>query len=896
MTENTINLAWSNNATNGTGVVIQRGTGLYTQTQLTTVSGTSTSYSDTSCSPGTTYFYSLYTTSLNGDSKPCPSVSTTTNIFAPSELTATASDTLEDTISLTWTNNSANTNFNLERSPDGSTWTLLATPTGTSYTDSTCIGGTEYFYRIQTIGTNVNSAWSNTANATTVIDAPTDLTATDNGETEIDLTWTNNSSDEAGFKIERSPDGSTWTLLATVGTVTSYSDTGLAGLATWYYRVRAFKGSIYSGYSDTADASTTFPAPSSLIATVNGSTEIDLAFTVNSVTQTSFDLERSTDGTNFSTLTSVSSTATTYHDTGLEDGTEYWYKIRAVNGNGDTSFSNTADAQTLLYAPSGLTISGGATEIELDLEWTINSSSQTHVLVEKSTDGTNFSQIASLGSSATTYSDTADSGATQYWYRVRVENTEIDSPYSNVATGTTILNAPSGLGATGGSDQIVLAWTNNSAAATNVAIERSPDNSTWTQIATVSNSTDTYTNSGLTENETFYYRVRCYKNSVYSNYSSAASATTILYAPSGLTAGETNETHVALNWTVNSSAATSQNIQRSTDGVSWSTVTSVSNSTHTYTDNYSFAADTTYYYRIQAVDGGTTANSNTASLMLVPNIPGAPTVGDYTTSSIPLSWTNNSSIATGFTIEQSTDLLTWTTAGTSSTNSTTLTDTYGEGEVLYERVAATTTDTTSGYSGYAEITMPPAAPTDLASTYNSSGNLIITWQNNSAHDDTYWLEWTNLYYSAVHHTVQLDPDTTVGDEMTYSSLSPTTSPEGQIYDVSVWCSENGVDSAVDGPISIQSAPYAPVNLNYSIDDSGNVILTWTNISTTYIQLYIYQSFTSPSDFSDQIGNAPPPAATYTISGIAPGQTVYFMLVAMNSSGVYATPAAIVVNT
>ena len=70
--------------------------------------------------------------------------------------------------------------------------------------------------------------------------APTDLTAAPASDTEIDLTWTDNANSETGFKIERSPDESTWTLLATLGrNVTTYSDTGLTEGTPYYYRVWA---------------------------------------------------------------------------------------------------------------------------------------------------------------------------------------------------------------------------------------------------------------------------------------------------------------------------------------------------------------------------------------------------------------------------------------------------------------------------------------------------------------------------------------------------------------------------------------------------------------------------------------------------------------------------------
>lgn len=83
--------------------------------------------------------------------------------------------------------------------------------------------------------------------------APTSLSSVAVGSATINLSWTDNSSDETGFKVERSTDGSTWSQIATVGAgVTSYTDSNLYG-GTYYYRVRAYNDNGNSAYSNTAN-------------------------------------------------------------------------------------------------------------------------------------------------------------------------------------------------------------------------------------------------------------------------------------------------------------------------------------------------------------------------------------------------------------------------------------------------------------------------------------------------------------------------------------------------------------------------------------------------------------------------------------------------------------------
>jgi len=78
--------------------------------------------------------------------------------------------------------------------------------------------------------------------------APTGLTATPTSATQINLAWTDASSDETGFEIERATAaGGPWTLLTTTAAnATSYNDTGLTTGTTYYYRVRATNAGVDS--------------------------------------------------------------------------------------------------------------------------------------------------------------------------------------------------------------------------------------------------------------------------------------------------------------------------------------------------------------------------------------------------------------------------------------------------------------------------------------------------------------------------------------------------------------------------------------------------------------------------------------------------------------------------
>jgi len=375
--------------------------------------------------------------------------------LAPSVLAAAVvSDTAID---LTWTDNSDDEdNFVLERSlTTGTGFSVINSPAANAvaYSDTGLTPGTEYFYRIKATNAVGDSAYTAEDSAITpsVPDAPTILVATAVSSTAIDLTWQDNSDDELNFVLERSvTSGSGFaTINSPAADAVAYSDTGLSVLTTYYYRIKATNAIGDSTYSNEA-TDITFDvapaAPSTLVATQVSDVAIDLTWVDNSTNELNFVLERSlTTGTGFSVISSPVANAVAFSDTGLTGSTEYFYRIKATNAIGDSSYSaedsaTTAVSATVPTAPSSL-VATMVSATEIDLTWTDNSSGagqELNFVLERSlTTGTGFSVINSPIADAVAYSDTGLTASTEYFYRIKATNTAGDSAYSAEDSATT---------------------------------------------------------------------------------------------------------------------------------------------------------------------------------------------------------------------------------------------------------------------------------------------------------------------------------------------------------------------------------------------------------------------------------------------------------------------------
>jgi hypothetical protein len=171
--------------------------------------------------------------------------------------------------------------------------------------------------------------------------APTGLTANASACDQIDLSWTDNADNENGFTIERSTNGTTFSVLDTVGAnVTNYSDTSVAENTTYWYRVKAYNGAGDSAYSNVASDTTPScpvvpPAAPSNLSGKGLPGRVQLSWNDNSNNEDGFRIYRGTTSSNLVLIATVGANVTSYEDTGVARKTTYYYKVCAYNTYGE---------------------------------------------------------------------------------------------------------------------------------------------------------------------------------------------------------------------------------------------------------------------------------------------------------------------------------------------------------------------------------------------------------------------------------------------------------------------------------------------------------------------------------------------------------------------------------
>ncbi len=235
---------------------------------------TSTSYTDKTASAGTTYYYTvraykgtyatakknMYSTSYWSS---CNSTGVTGKYIKMPTITSASANATGTT--LKWGTVSGASGYAIWRKTSGGSWSRIGYTTSTSYTDTTALtSGTTYYYTVRAYSGSYSTANANTFNSnywsyydTTgkqiVYLAKPTLGSATNTTSGVKVTWSKVSG-ASGYVVYRKTIGSGWSQIGNT-TSTSYTDTSsLTSGTTYYYSVRAYKGSYSTAIANTYNA------------------------------------------------------------------------------------------------------------------------------------------------------------------------------------------------------------------------------------------------------------------------------------------------------------------------------------------------------------------------------------------------------------------------------------------------------------------------------------------------------------------------------------------------------------------------------------------------------------------------------------------------------------------
>lgn len=480
VSDSQVNVSWTNNSTGiapYVGIRIERsvdGGAFAFRTDL----GVVTSFSDTTVSGNHKYRYRVFAYGADGGtSASTESGDAWTTPGSPTG--CNASRLSGGDIRVTWTNNVNYGEYTtrIEHSTnEGATWAEVSSVAAgvTSYDHPNPVTNDSHKYRVRSrtsSGPTLNSSYSTQSGLVFAnVTSPSGAAGSRISDTQINVTWTNNSTSEAPYKnikVYRTTDSGTLALIATLGVVTSYSDTTVSANHKYNYRIQAVgQNDVEVGFSATGSVFTT-PAANTLMTAakvVGGNIQVN--WTVNSNYQATGDLQHdlydSPDGVVWNYITTVFGATNSYLHVAPASGITHRY--RTISFPPSTSLFATSTASNIVVllstanAPSGLSPAGVARDAAeaIVLSWTHNPTDgtpQTKRHVQYKIGAGSFVDAVNDTSSVSSFTlpaATLTNGQTITWHVATAgENGTLsafsaDSVFTTSARPTSTISTPSG--------------------------------------------------------------------------------------------------------------------------------------------------------------------------------------------------------------------------------------------------------------------------------------------------------------------------------------------------------------------------------------------------------------------------------------------------------------------
>ena len=665
---------------------------------------TGTSYTNTSyIESGSTYYYKVRALDANGTAGAWSSVVSVTYKQTLSAPTVTGGNDAQGRPTLTWkvVTGAAKYEVYRARSKDGD-YIKYSTVTGTSYTNTSYIeDGNTYYYKVRALKSDGTAgAWSSIvsvtyrAASTGTLSAPS-VTGGKDSQGRPTLKW-NAVSGAAKYEVyrARSKDGDYIkysTVTGTSYTNTSYIEDG----NTYYYKVRALKSDGTAGAWSSIVSVTykqTLSAP-----TVTGGNDAQGRPTltwkaVTGAAKYEVYRARSKDGTysKYSTTTGTAYTNSSY----LTSGATYYYKVRALDANGNAGPYSAVVSVTCRLKLTAPTVTGSTdSQGRPTLKWNaVTGAAKYEVYRARSKDGDYIKYSTVTG---TSYTNTSyiENGNT-YYYKVRALGSDGTAGPDSTPVSVTYkapFGAPLVTGSKDSQGRPALKWDKVTDAAKYEVYRARSKDGTYSLMST--QSATGYTNTSyLANGTTYYYKVRALKaNGTASAYSSVV---TITYgtvptpAAPAMRSAKADSAGITVSWDTAANAVT-YNVYRTADaGSSWTQVASSVKGT-SYKDT-TVQKGVKYGYKVRGVAADGKTLGPMSSTGVTAKVTAASTTPDYVkltsarrvTGGIQLTWESTADAKT-YNVYRKVDGASGWTLLASSVSGTTYKDTSGKSGTTY---------------------------------------------------------------------------------------------------------------------------------------------------------------------------------------------------------------------
>lgn len=272
-----------------------------------------------------------------------------------------------------------------------------------------------------------------------------------------------------------------------------------------------------------------------------------------------------------------------------------------------------------------------------------------------------------------------------------------------------------------------VSWASSERAATRFNVYRSDNGGEFQQIGLVGPTLRSFTDSTVSSNHSYSYKVEAFSSTRRSELSAAANVTTPLRKATALTAQLVSGSGVNLSWTNNDADATALMIMRSTDGRNFTPLETVDDEDTTSYLDETVLSGTTYTYSIVAMTEANTSGASTTARSSVPLSAPSDVQTSVLPKSVALSWSGLDPRARNYVVTRSTDGRVFTAIATLGASANSFTDTrVATGTSYIYQIRATNTASTAGISQNVTLTTPLLAPSAVAASIVGP-NVSLSW-------------------------------------------------------------------------------------------------------------------------------------------------------------------------